>query len=185
MSVPSPIFVRNISLNVASASDFTFASLTSSRMWSGMTRVIFSAERSGLTPWKTGKENRGPRELPLESTNSSGRRLTRWVVAVQMPPVRASRARPMLTTNVFGTGGAGIQSPALFCTSRPRWGVACKRNVRKPESLCAPTPWNPVSLLLLLGGGGYLINLSLCCCGLSKASLNAVGGRSRASAMRV
>lgn len=63
-----------------------------------------------------------------------GERLTRWVVAVQIPPVSAWSERPMLITSVPGMGGAGIQMPALFCTSSPWCSVAWRRYVRKDPS---------------------------------------------------
>lgn len=180
MKVPWPMLPRNISLKVASASDLTLSFFTKSRIWSGIFKEILSTERSRLTPWNTGKENLGPKQ---PSWKFSGRKLTRWVVAVQIPPVSASKDRPMLITNVPGSGGAGIHVPVLFWTSRPWWGVPCKRNVRNPESLWGPTPWNPESSLVASSGGGYLINFSLCCCGLSKTWSNVVGGRSNDSAI--
>lgn len=77
----------------------------------------------------------------------------------------------MLITNVPGMGGAGIQSPDLFWTSRPVCGVAWRRYVRKQESLCGPTPC--VAALSSSDtdaddGSGYLISFNLCCCGVSK-----------------
>ena len=48
-----------------------------------------------------------------------GDRFTRWVVARQIPRVRACRDRPILMTSVPGMGGTDIHCPDLFWTSRP------------------------------------------------------------------
>lgn len=102
--------------------------------------------------------------------------MTRWVVAVQTPPVIASNPCWMLTTKLPSTGGTPIHSPFLFKTSSPPV-LSCERNVNSPaESLCGPTPCEPGADL------GYLTNLSRLICPLKLSNVS--GGSERHSATR-